>query len=74
MWNSKGKGLEMRTLMMSLRNSNGVFATREKTVKRRAVKDEVKEMVETEIDREFYAKVRLLRLLLGLRLKATGDF
>lgn len=74
MWNSKGKGLEMRTLMLSFRKSNGVFATREKRVKRRAVKDEVKEMVETEIDREFYAKVRLLRLLLGLRLKATGDF
>lgn len=46
----------------------------EKKAKRRAVTDDVKETVETEICREFYAKVRLLWLLPGLKLKATGDF
>lgn len=45
-----------------------------KRVKRRLVKDEVKEIVEKEICREFYAKVSLLWLSLGLKLKATGDF
>ena len=73
-WNSKGQSLETRTCVLSLKTRSGIFATGEKRVKRRVVKDEVKEIAEMLICRKFYAKVRLFWLLLGLKLKATEDF